>query len=443
MLITDIAGIIADDLTEVNDAALQFHLNGANTQVVLDSSNIQQGIKNIRVWAVSTASRGKSAKDAYEEVQRTCKKLSQDLGIEKYFKKIDTYFRGNIAVETLSMIETLNFDAAIILPATPQSNITTVGGYQLIKGIPVERTEIARDVFAPVIESHIPSLLQNQLNNEYNNEINGTILGHLDLKKVMKGAGPILIALKELINSGKKIIVADSVSMGDIEQIILAINKSKLNILPVGTSATASVLATLITDNESKKDEKNIERKIPDLPKLIVSGSPTHLCNTQIEKLTACDDIEKKFAISINMQMLLDGVTDLIVNKVLDNLNNNEVVTVHASTLIHDFDGFSDDSLTNEMTKSSLIERITDYLAELTQKVIEKKDVILITLGGETSVKCCKAINSLQLQIIDEVAPQIALSLDYKSQWIISKSGYTGNSSTLIEILKYFKSKNI
>ena len=78
-------------------------------------------------------------------------------------------------------------------------------------------------------------------------------------------------------------------------------------------------------------------------------------------------------------------------------------------------------------------------MAELTKKIAEKKDIILITLGGETSVKCCKAINSLQLQIIDEVAPQIALSLDYKSQWIISKSGYTGNSSTLIEIIKYFK----
>ena len=108
----------------------------------------------------------------------------------------------------------------------------------------------------------------------------------------------------------------------------------------------------MTTDNESKKDEKKVVRKIPDLPKLIVSGSPTHLCRTQIEKLTACTDIEKKFAINITMQMLLDGVTEGIIGKVLDNLENNEVVTVHASTLIHDFDGFSDDSLSNEMTKS-------------------------------------------------------------------------------------------
>ena len=440
MLITDVTGIIADDLTEVNDAALQFHLKGANTQVVLDSSNIQQGVKNIRVWAVSTASRSKTAIEAYEEVKKTCEKLSQDLGIEKFFKKIDTYFRGNIGVETLSMVETLNFDAAIILPATPQNNITTVGGYQLIKGIPVERTEIARDIFAPVKDSHIPSLLKTQLDSEFDGEeCKSDLLGYLDLKKVMQGAGPILIKIKELINSGKKIIVADSVSINDIEQILLAINKSKLNILPIGTSATAQVLANLLIEN---KDEKTIKKNIPNLPKLILSGSPTHICNTQIEKLTASEEIENKFTINLNMQMLLDGVTEETIQKVLQNLEQKDVVTVHASNLIHDFDGFSDDSLDNEMTKPTLIEKITDYLAELTKKITEKKDVILITLGGETSVKCCKAINSLQLQIIDEAAPQIPLSLDHKAQWIISKSGYTGNSSTLIEILKYLNKQS-
>ena len=139
------------------------------------------------------------------------------------------------------------------------------------------------------------------------------------------------------------------------------------------------------------------------------------------------------------MQMLMEGISEEIVDKVIDALNNYDIVTVHASSLIQEFDGFSDDSLDNEMTKPKLISKAANFLAELTAKVIEKKDVILITLGSQTSIKCCKAINSLQLQIIDEVAPQIALSLDYKSQWIASKSGYVGNSSTLIEILKYFK----
>ncbi len=433
MIISNIIGILADDITEINDAALQFHLKGAHTQVVLDCENIQQGIKNIQVWAISTSSRGKDYETSYTEVQKACEKLKNDLNIDKFFKKIDTYSRGNIGIETLSMIENLELDGAIVIPASPVHNITTVGGYQLIKGLPIERTEVARDVMAPVTETHIPSLLKTQLR-----EDKSDLVGHLELKKVMQGAGPILMEIRELVNAGKKIIVADAVSNDDIEQIILATNKSKLNILPVGTTATAKILAEHLLEEEKHKEEKK-PVKIPQLPKLIVSGSPTHLCRTQIEKLTASDEIENKFAISVNMQMLMEGISEDIVNKVLDALNNYDIVTVHASSLIQEFDGFSDDSLDNEMTKPKLISKAANFLAELTAKVIEKKDVILITLGSQTSIKCCKAINSLQLQIIDEVAPQIALSLDYKSQWITSKSGYVGNSSTLIEILKYFK----
>ena len=82
---------------------------------------------------------------------------------------------------------------------------------------------------------------------------------------------------------------------------------------------------------------------------------------------------------------------------------------------------------------------ITDYLAELTQKVLAKIEVILITLGGETSYKCCKLINSNELQLRDEVAPAISICSDINNKWIITKSGNLGNSNTLIEILNYLE----
>ena len=78
-------------------------------------------------------------------------------------------------------------------------------------------------------------------------------------------------------------------------------------------------------------------------------------------------------------------------------------------------------------------------MPNLQKKVVNKKDVILITLGGETSYKCCSAIDSMQLQLVDEVAPSIALSIDHKAQWIVAKSGNLGTSNTLIDILKYFE----
>ena len=63
----------------------------------------------------------------------------------------------------------------------------------------------------------------------------------------------------------------------------------------------------------------------------------------------------------------------------------------------------------------------------------------MITLGGETSYKCCRAIGAYQLQLVDEVAPAIALSLDHNAQWIVTKSGNLGGANSLIDILKYFE----
>ena len=114
-------------------------------------------------------------------------------------------------------------------------------------------------------------------------------------------------------------------------------------------------------------------------------------------------------------------------------------VCIHTSNLIANFDGFSEDSYNDELTKEKLAGMITDYLAELTKTVTEKIEVILITLGGETSYKCCKAINTNELRLMDEVAPAISLCSDENGRWIVTKSGNLGNTRTLIEILDYFK----
>ena len=139
------------------------------------------------------------------------------------------------------------------------------------------------------------------------------------------------------------------------------------------------------------------------------------------------------------MKTVLAGVSDELVNRVINNLGQNNIVVVHTSNLVRDFDGFSEDSLNAELTKANLANVITDFLAELTQKVAAQKELILITLGGETSYKCCSAIGATQLQLIDEVAPAIALSLDHNAQWIVTKSGNLGGVNTLIDILKYFE----
>lgn len=430
MIFTDLVGIIADDLTGANDTALQFHNQGAKTKILLDTSYTPQRKDLTEVWAISSESRNCSTEESLQKVSDVVKTFADNFSFEYYYKKIDSTLRGHIAIETLAMVDILEYDAAIIIPAFPQEGRITVGGYHLLKSIPIGRTEIAMDPHSPILESHIPTLLKSQLPDDKKD-----IIGVLDLKTVMNGAGPILIKINELIKEGKKLIIADSTSITDIEQIALAVKKCDKKLLPTGTAAGAQVFGkSWLADIEAEKQTI----KIPALPKLIISGTATQITAEQITKLEQSDDYTNVNFIPLEVRDILCGIDDELVSRIVTNLKSGVTVCVHTSHLITNFDGFSDDSEMAELTKEKFASMITDYLAELTKQILAEINVILITLGGETSYKCCSKIESKMLRLVDEVAPAISICSDANEQWIVTKSGNLGKSKTLIEILDYF-----
>lgn len=431
MIFTDLVGIIADDLTGANDTALQFHNQGAKTKILLDSSYKPDRKDLTEVWAISSESRNCNTEESLKRVSDTAKTFADNFSFEYYYKKIDSTLRGHIATETLSLIDILEYDAAVIIPAFPQEGRITVGGYHLLKGIPIGRTEIAIDPHSPILESHIPTLLKSQLP-----DAKKDLVGVLDLRTVMNGAGPILIRINELLKEGKKLIVTDSTSITDIEQIALAVKKCNKKLLPTGTAAGAQVFGkSWLADIEAEKQAV----KIPQLPKFIVSGTATQITAEQITKLEQSDDVDNINFIPLEVRDILCGIDDEMVSRIVTNLKSGITVCVHTSHLITNFDGFSDNSEMAELTKEKFASMITDYLAELTKEVLSEINAILITLGGETSYKCCSKIESKMLRLVDEVAPAISICSDAKDQWIVTKSGNLGKSKTLIDILNYFK----
>ena len=431
MIFNDLVGIIADDLTGANDTALQFHNLGAKTNILLDTTYVPDKKDLTEVWATSSESRNCDANESVRRVENAVRIFADKFSFEYYYKKIDSTIRGHIARETLTMLDILEYEAAIIIPAFPQEGRITVGGYHLLKGVPIGRTEIAMDPHSPITESYIPALLKSQLEDEQKE-----FVGALDLKTVMNGAGPILKKINELVNEGKKLIVADATSITDIEQIALAVKKSDKKLLPAGTAAGAQVFGKFwLADIEGEKENL----KLPKLPKLIISGTATQITAEQIQKLEDSDDYQNVNFISLEMRDILCGIDDELVARVVTNLESGVTVCVHTSHLITNFDGFSDDSMAAELTKDKFASMITDYLAELTKQVLAEVPVILITLGGETSYKCCSKINSKMLKLADEVAPAISICSDSNAQWIVTKSGNLGKSKTLIDILDYFK----
>ena len=146
-------GIIADDLTGANDTSLQFFLRGCKTQVGFgEEISIDENL-NTEVFAMSTETRNVEPQIAHERVLNAAEKILKNYHFEYIYKKIDSVLRGNIAVETITLLEVLGMDAAVIFPAFPNEGRTTVGSFQLVKGVPLQRTEVSRDPSCPIVES--------------------------------------------------------------------------------------------------------------------------------------------------------------------------------------------------------------------------------------------------------------------------------------------------
>lgn len=432
MLISNSIGIVADDLTGANDTALQFFMKGSNTEIILDVNSLNENHLNVETWALCNETRNIAPEDAGKIVFEATRVLKEKFGIEYFYKKIDSTLRGNISVEILAMLEATGYDAAIVAPAFVQEGRITIGGYQLLKGIPIERTDAARDPKAPIYESYIPDILKRGLSENAHN-----LVASIEMKTIAKGAGPIALKLNELISEGKKLIVMDSVSTVDFEQIVLAMQKSSYNILPAGSAGLAHALGAVWL-SEIKPP---LQKQIPNLPKLILSGSATSLTALQMKKLEMDIDIDKTYFISLSLDDVLKEPDSILIDRIASNLVKDNIVAVHVCDL--------EEELTNEEAKSRLIDegitkedlatRITDYLAKLANNVKQKSEFILITIGGETSYRCSKAINCEYFQVVDAILPSIPLCMDSNAQLIVTKSGNLGTSSTLIDIVKYFE----
>ena len=146
--------VIADDDSGGNDTGLQFHKAGLQTLVCVASEAVTfESAGRFDVLVFDTESRNCDRAEAYEKVMAACRRLP---GQQLVYKKVDSTLRGNLRAELDAVMQTLGFDLCMVAPAFPEAGRTTIGGYHLVHGIPLARTETARDPLRPVRASSFP-----------------------------------------------------------------------------------------------------------------------------------------------------------------------------------------------------------------------------------------------------------------------------------------------
>ena len=148
----------------------------------------------------------------------------------KIAKRIDTTLRGHLGIETEAILKARPDATAMVVPAYPSSGRTTVGGYHLLNGSLLERTEVARDPLWPISTSFVPSYFK------------GLSVARISMESVQKGQDELAWELERLVSEGARVVVADAMTDNDIEILASAAFAVEERIIPVDPGPFSAAL---------------------------------------------------------------------------------------------------------------------------------------------------------------------------------------------------------
>lgn len=433
-------GAVADDLTGATTTGVLLARSKARTAVFFNEEAAKKdaACEELDAILISSNSRPLPGDEAYEKVHSATEALA-GMGVKYFSKRIDTTLRGGVGVEIDAMMDVIGNDVvAVVVPAMPQSRRILVGGYSVIDGVALINTPVAQDVRTPVHENYIPRLLAGQSKRKVE------LIG---LDVVLKGREAIAEELTKVRGNGAEIIVADGITLEDVEEIAAACVSLKWNVLAVDPGAFTAKMA--YCRGLIQKEEPNIPEETADgtgKTVLIAAGSATPVTKKQMEVL--CQD-ERHLRISAEPIPFINGGEEAeeevkrVVEIATKMLEEGTPRAILIETALHgDLLDLDEEDAKRGYPGGMSADRINGSLGAIIAQIIEKtgRDRIagLYTTGGDTMVNVCFHLGVECLEVVDYVIAQTDVGRmvgKYAGMPIIGKGGLTGNDNTACDIV--------
>jgi len=416
-------GIISDDFTGACDVGIQFKKYGMET-VVLASLEALSKVKNFEVVVIDIDSRNDPPDAAYDKAKAAAKAL-KGTGVTLVYKKMDSTLRGNIGAELDSAMSELNLKAALIAPAFPAANRTTLDGRQLLNGVPLDRTDFAHDPINPVRQSHIPTLVQGQTQRK---------IETINLSRVREGIGSLKREIQSLIESGNEILVVDAETQDDLKAIAKAALDSK--VLPCGSAGLAEEVCYWLVSSLLQ----------PRL--LVVSGSVNNVTLNQICVLQKTLDVH---VLEPDLLVVLAGGENRkseavrLIEEAKKAVDSGRDVVMRLAKSSDEIFKIQEFGRKVGMDHRDTARKILSFLGETSSVIIDGCNIErLILIGGDTATSVVNALGAYGIGIRDEVLPGIPLGIilggDFDGLLAVTKAGGFGQEDALIGVVRKLRS---
>ncbi|ROR30600.1 uncharacterized protein YgbK (DUF1537 family) [Mobilisporobacter senegalensis] len=426
--------VIADDLTGANATGVLLKKLNYNTYTVMNMERLElKNLPDCDCIMYPTDSRAVDKEIAYNRVFNVAGLLKGE-EVLVYSKRIDSTLRGNLGSETDAILDALgNNYIAMVVPCYPASSRVLIGGYMLVNGIPLHKTEVALDPKTPVLTSKAEQLYKEQ--SRYP-------VGSIYFQDYMEGKEFIASKIKNFIAQGIRTIIFDSISQEDMDFIADAIIESKVPFVTVDPGVFTATMARKLIVPTNKKEKPKI---------LAVVGSVNPVTKGQMEQLWLS---QKHFNIFVNTKQLLEGdeareeEIGRVVRAVLENCKEYDVCSVTGDGLFPenriDFQHYM---MKYQCSVDDVSNMINTAFSHITHRILKGNDSFkgLYTSGGDITVAVCKEFNTAGLRLLDEVVPLAAYGQFIQGEFdgihIITKGGMVGDNDAINKCITYLKSK--
>ena len=421
--------IIADDFTGAADAAIQFRKTGASVFLALKPWETGSANGSHDVFVVDTDSRFFGAEESYAAVLKAAE-ACRARGIRKFFKKIDSTIRGNVAEEIDALLRAGGYACALVAPAAPRNGRTVVGGRCLVKGVPLGSSTTGKDPFNPALTSAVPELFERRFPGK---------VARLDLEAVRKGPEAFRSRFLELKASGARIVVSDAESIEDLRAASSVWDEK--DVLFAGASGLAEAVNPAAAPTAEAKGGL-----VPEGSVLFLVGSVTDTSREQAERLLEYSETR---AVRLLIPSMLRDEAGELSRLAAEVARLPRDLPVLVKTYDSPEDIRRDLAFAQALgcPEKELGERVAAFIGTLVRALLEKRpfEAFFVT-GGNTAAGLAEALKIPGIELLDEVLPGIPLgrfATPYRKDplYIVSKSGGFGSRTALVDILNYLAKK--
>ena len=434
-----IIAVIADDFTGANDNGALLAAKGFSSATCLGLAHWDpKEFTQCDAVCLNAESRLLHREDAYKAVYDAVMEFNKEKPA-LVSKRIDSTLRGNVGAELEAVIKAMddthghNQSLAVLVASYPHSGRICVGGYQIVHGIPLERSPIAKDAATPVNNTSVLKIVAEQ---------SAIACGFVPLDKILAGPAAVLQAIEDLKAQGCRAVVCDAVADEDITTIAQALASAPYPLIALDPGPFTAELAAV----RVKAPRSQFENRV-----FLAVGSTSELTRTQLEALRLAHpchlitmDVRKILAGDAERQQECERVLKAVCAP------GKEATVLGVCTAGNREDVFSMEEMSGRlgMLPSEISQRINTALAAVAQQALQHKQLGiggLYTSGGEVTVAVVRTLKAGGFSVRDQVLPLAVyghiIGGEHPDLPMITKGGFVGDKDSLAACVEYLFTK--